>query len=218
MILAISITLFVVTLIAFLGFLALWVYEDAKIKSNQSPAMWVLAVILIPNMMGFIMYLLVGRTNKFAPASRKFKYAAIASAICFAIGTTLFVIGVTHYTNIQRFSEFGARQMGSFTRLEESLQNGVWQISAERANGYIRRNPALTAEELEAFSISFTGYGSVSLQLEQDGSLEIFSFSHHDVHQPFIINPDLRGFTPGRITAYLKFENAENINIVINWR
>ena len=39
-------------------FLGLWTYKDALAKSDQSPVLWVLVVLLVPNFLGLVVYLL----------------------------------------------------------------------------------------------------------------------------------------------------------------
>ena len=44
----IGITAFSTTLIGFMTCLALWTYENAKVKSRHPPILWVLIVLLVP--------------------------------------------------------------------------------------------------------------------------------------------------------------------------
>ena len=89
---------FILTLLATMAVLGLWVYEDAKVKSDQSPVLWVLIVLLVPNLVGLIIYLLVGRTNKNVPAPGTYKKPLIAAAVCFLISIGLFIGGLIHFT------------------------------------------------------------------------------------------------------------------------
>jgi len=43
--------------------LGCWTYSDAKARSDK-PEIWTLIVLLVPNFIGLIIYLLVGRTKK----------------------------------------------------------------------------------------------------------------------------------------------------------
>jgi len=40
--------------------MVIWVYRDAKVRTNN-PIIWTLIVLLVPNYIGLIIYLLVGR-------------------------------------------------------------------------------------------------------------------------------------------------------------
>ncbi|MCL2361791.1 MAG: hypothetical protein FWC73_08275 [Defluviitaleaceae bacterium] len=97
----VSTCIFVVTLLGFLTCLCLWVYEDAKVKSDQSPVLWVIIVLLVPNLVGLLIYLLVGRTNKAAKAPGKYTKLLIASAISMLMGIGLFVAGVVRFSTMQ---------------------------------------------------------------------------------------------------------------------
>lgn len=211
-----GIIFFVVSIFAFMISLGLWVYADATVKSRQSPALWVLIVLFVPNLVGLVIYLLVGRTNKHSPAPGKFKWLAIASAVIFALGTAAFFFGTLNFVNAADTRVYGARQVGSFVRHEENLRGGVWEISAERANGYSRRTPVLTAAELENFRAENRGgAGNVFLRVEQRGRAETF-----DISGVFAEGIDLLelGFQAGRVFIYVDFERAEPVNITISWR
>ncbi|MCL2198780.1 MAG: hypothetical protein FWB80_07640 [Defluviitaleaceae bacterium] len=207
-----GITLFVVTMLGFITFLGLWTYHDARVKSQHPPIVWALLVVLVPNMMGFIVYLLVGRPNKDVPAPGKFKRLAIASAVCFALGTVAFVGGLVHVTRMESFDAYGARQVGSFSHLEDTLRNGAWEITAAHANGHSRRTPVLTAEEMDNFRVRAEGTGQMTLIIEQDGRAVAVD-----------ITDDIRrltwgDFTPGRFIFTIEFEESENVDIAISWR
>ena len=193
--------------------LALWVYEDAKVKSQQSPLLWVLVALLVPNLIGLIIYLLVGRTNKHMSSPGRYKRLAIASALCFALGTGIFIGGIVNFANADMLGTYGARQIGSFAGYDDILRNGVWTISAERANGYSRRTPALRGVEMDVFHVISTGDGNISLRIEQERHIETI-----DISNSFDGHIDLHRFEPGRIGITVEFDQAEDVNITIRWR
>jgi hypothetical protein len=207
-----GIILFTITLIVFLGCLTLWVYHDATAKSNQSAVLWILLVLLVPNFMGLIVYLLVGRTNKNAASPKKYFRAAIVSAIFFALGTAALVGGVIYFTVSER--QNSSHQIGLFVARDEFFRNGVWKINAGSANGHIRRTPVLTGDEMENFQIfSETRTGNVILRIEQNNREEIFNISNFSGEK---IN--LSGFAPGNFILTVEFENAEGVRIEIRWQ
>jgi len=55
--------IFVFSILALLTMLGCWTYSDAKIRSGK-PEIWVLIVLLVPNFIGLIIYLLIGRTKE----------------------------------------------------------------------------------------------------------------------------------------------------------
>ena len=62
---------FTFSLMGFMLFLGLWTYKDAQAKSVQPPVLWVLLVLVMP-VIGFIVYLLAGRTKNDVPAPGNF--------------------------------------------------------------------------------------------------------------------------------------------------
>ena len=218
----VGIVLFVTALLAFLASLALWVYRDAKVKSEQSPAIWVLIVLFVPNLIGLIIYLLVGRTNKNLPAPGTYKRLVIITAICFALAMGVFIGGTIRFATMDMSGSYGVRQIGSFVRHEDNLRNGVWTINADHANGYSRRTPVLTETELGAFHVSISsGGGNVSLRLEQQ--LTDIGSTHRkqtiDFDGDFDGFIDLRDFhEPGRIAITVEFDHAEDVVVTIRWR
>jgi hypothetical protein len=208
-----GILMFVVTLIGFLVSLALWTYKDAEVKSRESPLLWVLIVLIVPNLIGLIVYLLVGRTNKQVPAPGKYKKLTVTMAGCFTLGIAAIISGTLHFTTSDIYGAYGARQTGSFVGLEDGLRNGVWSISAERANGQIRRTPSLSLSEMETFRLTSTGSGDIRLRLEQGNLTET-----HDISGDFDDFINLQRFSPGRIIITVEFDQAWNIKTALRWR
>jgi hypothetical protein len=92
-------TFFSVISVVFALFLALWTYEDAKVKSEESPLLWVLLVLLV-NPIGIIVYLLAGRVKK-VPPPRKYKKLLIASLVLMIISIAPFVMGIVGYVQYE---------------------------------------------------------------------------------------------------------------------
>ena len=76
-----STTLFVLSILALKAFLALWVYHDSQVKSDQPTFIWVLVTLLVPNFFGILVYFLFGRNRKDVPAPGNFKAPLIATAM-----------------------------------------------------------------------------------------------------------------------------------------
>lgn len=211
---ATGIILLVTSSIAFVICLGLWTYEDAKVKSEHPPSLWVLVVLLVPNLVGLIIYLLIGRTNKQTPSPGKYSKIAIASAIGLALGLAVFISGILHFIRIDHPGQYGARQVGHFSAQENNLQNGVWTISAGRANGYSRRSPELNEAEQSNFQItSRNSSGSITLRIEQGQQLETI-----DIPNSFEGFIDLSAFEPGRMIIAAEFHEAEDVSLTIRWR
>ena len=209
-----GITAFINTLIVFMACLGLWTYEDAKVRSQQPPGLWVLIVLLVPNLVGLIIYLLVGRTVKQLPSPGKYKRAVIISAVCFGLGAIMMLFGTISLVQADRFDRYGSRQIGSFVRLEDDLRNGVWTISADSANGYSRRNPVLNAVEMDAFHVTnISSAGNAALLVEQGNNSKTVA-----IPGGFDGYIDLSGFEPGRVQITVELDHAQDVNITIRWR
>ena len=206
----IGIVTFVLTLLCTLLILGLWVYEDAKVKSDQPPGLWVLIVLLVPNLIGLIIYLLVGRTNKSVPSPGTYKKPLITAAVCLLFAIGLFIAGLVHFTTVDRF---GVQHNGSFVGLQDTYSNREWTISADRANGTTNRTFSLNRLELDAFQVISSAEGRVELRFEQGRRLEAV-----DISGIFDGPIDLSGFNSGRIEITVEFVHGENIHTVISWR
>ena len=86
---AIGVTMFVLSAMGFMISLGLWTYADAKVKSQDNPAVWTLIVLAAGFPVGFIIYLVAGRT-KAEKSPGKFKKLLIASAACFIVSIPVF--------------------------------------------------------------------------------------------------------------------------------
>ena len=87
---------FALSAMGFMICLGLWTYADAKVKSKDSPAMWTLIVLLASFPVGFIIYLVMGRTKE-GKSPGKFKKLLIASAACFIISIPVYVFSLISF-------------------------------------------------------------------------------------------------------------------------
>ena len=94
----ISIGMFLCATLAFLTMLGLWTYSDAKVRSDK-PEIWTLIVLLVPNFIGLIIYLLIGRTKKFGDSispRNKFFLSLLACGILTILTLVATVILAIH--------------------------------------------------------------------------------------------------------------------------
>ncbi|MCL2014728.1 MAG: hypothetical protein FWG68_00595 [Defluviitaleaceae bacterium] len=73
-------------------FAGLWTYHDAKAKSEQSPFMWAFVAAFVPNFLGFVVYLALGRTKKEEPAPGSFKIPLICSFVAWVVSLAVLVV------------------------------------------------------------------------------------------------------------------------------
>lgn len=69
-------------------FLAIWVYNDAKINSDE-PLIWLLICIVVPVYLGVLLYLIVGRKASKVQCSNCGTYNNLDNNYCRACGNTL---------------------------------------------------------------------------------------------------------------------------------
>jgi len=213
----VSIAVFVLSIIGFLTFLALWTYKDAQVKSEHPPVLWVLAVLFVPNMLGILIYFLVGRTKKDVPAPGTYKKALIASLVTFVIGIILFVIAVVMAaTGDMNFGNNATWNSGVWSVRTTNYRNNQWTETVRSGRGNSRRTHTLDAQQMSAFHVeSVNESGNLYLLLEQGNNS-----SRIDISGDFYsgINLHDHGFTPGRIRMTLQYERVYRSHTVIRWR
>jgi len=221
-------TLFIIGIVAFslsmlgvLVFLGLWTYKDAQIKSEHSPGLWVAVVLLVPNLLGFIAYLLVGRTKKDVPATHKYRRALIACLVIWVLSLGLFVGSAIRMAVTDSFDSWGSTTInvstGStfMTRDSFSHRNNRWTFTARRADAVRSRNIQLSAGEMTSFHVSGeSSDGNVFLRVEQGTRVERFDITMFSGY----INLLDYGFEPGRHRVAILMEEARDVRVEITWR
>jgi len=81
--------------LGFIVSLGLWVYNDAKERTDQ-PALWTLIVLFVPSFIGLIIYLLAGR-DKTTQSSGCYKNPLLIFAICFAAALAFFIGSLVYF-------------------------------------------------------------------------------------------------------------------------
>ena len=205
-----SIIITVISAIALTGMCALWVYNDAKGKTENAAIWALLSAMSFP--VGLLIYLLVGRPkNCDAPVFKNnFKVPAILFAVLLVVSVGL-LVGSALSDNMAGFASV---RTGVFRRSMDWYSNGNWRFNAERANGRITRNPVLSAEELNTvFVMNSNSDGTVRLEVTQ-GNVER-SFDLTDNFNGYL---DMSDFNPGRIRMRLVFDGAIGVNTSVQWR
>ncbi|MCL1883553.1 MAG: PLDc N-terminal domain-containing protein [Defluviitaleaceae bacterium] len=191
--------------------LALWTYADAKVKSEESPVLWLLFVLLI-NPIGIITYLLAGRVKKDVPAPGKYKKFLIISLVGFILSTGLFTVGVVNFVT-DGSTGIATVRSGSFSFSNSRLRDNVWTFTARSANGHERRSPNLSAQQLANFHVRSDSGENLYLHLEQDNIRETI-----DISGSFDENIDMSAFQPGRVRITLDFNRTQGVDVEINWQ
>jgi hypothetical protein len=88
-----------------------------------------------------------------------------------------------------------------------------WSYTASRINGNARRDIDFSAGGLANLHVnSENSEGSIRLTLSQGDVEESF-----DISGSFSGNIDTSAFEPGQIRVALRFDNAQDIDLYINW-
>ena len=121
LIILLGVGILLLALAVFFVFFGLWVYHDAKDRSTQSPALWTAIVLLVPNFIGLIIYLLVGRNKEDGVSSGRFKKAAIISCISFFVVTILFVFSTIAFALVS-YDNVGYNQIHTIREMPAEIQ------------------------------------------------------------------------------------------------
>jgi hypothetical protein len=208
-----SIVLFALTSAGFLVALGLWTYADAKIRTDK-PGIWTLIVLLVPNLMGLIIYLLVGRNKmeemeQAEKKARRLKKVLIALAICFALATGL-VIGAFVFIDSQKLPTMSGVSIGTV----ETYWDRQWSISFKTSGEEFSKTVNMSDDDLAAFSV--TGNcesGKLYLRISQGETMKDI-----DVSDSFSGAVDLSGFRAGLVELTIHNDEARNGSISISWR
>ncbi|MBO5266034.1 MAG: PLDc N-terminal domain-containing protein [Ruminiclostridium sp.] len=204
---ALFITLAVITVlsaIALFVFICLYVYNDALVNSDK-PVLWLLITIFTPNLFGFLIYMLVGRSKDRKPV-RKFKLPAVISGIIVLIATTAFTASVFISSDIPVINNVS---VGMVTNNIGSK----WEVSYKSSGETLERTIAVTDEELNNLTVEAScEEGEMYLLLIQGKNAEVIDIT--DFPESKLTLPD---FTAGNIKLSLYNESAKNAKIKIDW-
>ena len=194
----------VLSFIALLAFICLYVYADASVNSDR-PVLWLLITIFTPNLFGFLIYMLAGRKKERTPV-KKFKVPALISAAAVVISTAVFL---------------GTVIFGSDLPVIENVSIGMvnnnigsqWDVSFRTSGETLERTIALNGSELENITVEAScDEGKMYLLLLQGKTAKVVDIT--DFPQEKL---SLDDFTPGNIKLSLYNESAKNARIKIDW-
>ena len=204
---SVFVTLAVITVlsaIALFVFICLYVYNDALVNSDK-PVLWLLITIFTPNLFGFLIYMLAGRSKDRKPV-RKFKLPAVISGIIVLIATTTFTASIFLSSDIPVINNVS---VGMVTNNIGSK----WEISYKSSGETLERTIAVTDEELNNLTVEAScEEGEMYLLLIQGKNAEVIDIT--DFPEGRLTLPD---FTAGNIKLSLYNESAKNAKIKIDW-
>ena len=202
----ISITVFLVTLTGFVITLGLWIYSDAKIRTEK-PKAWTLIVLLVPYFMGLIIYLAVGRNKKKSPG--RFRKIFIIFAVGFLLSSVL-LMGSFFALDGINLPTWNGISIG----LVETFINNQWNLSFKTSGAEFTRTIEMSADELAALRITGNcDAGLLYFRVSQGEIVKIF-----DISNSFDEIIDMNDFHAGMIRMSVYNDNAKNARITVTWR
>lgn len=194
----------VLSVIALYIFICLYVYKDALVNSDK-PVLWLLITIFTPNLFGFLIYILVGRSKDRKPV-KKFRTPAIISAVIVALSTVILTGSVIFSSDLPVISNVS---IGMVTNNIGSK----WDVSYKSSGETLERTIALTDDELKNFTVKAScEEGEMYLLLLQGKNAEVIDIT--DFPEAKL---NLDNFTAGNIKLSLYNESAKNAKIEIDW-
>ena len=194
----------VLSFIALLAFICLYVYADASVNSDR-PVLWLLITIFTPNLFGFLIYMLAGRKKERTPV-KKFKVPALISAAAVVISTAVFLGTVIFGSDLPVIDNV------SIGMVNNNI-GSQWDVSFRTSGETLERTIALNGSELENITVEAScDEGEMYLLLLQGKTAKVVDIT--DFPQEKL---SLDDFTPGNIKLSLYNESAKNAKIKIDW-
>jgi hypothetical protein len=190
--------------------LGAWTYADAKSRTDK-PVAWTLIVLLVPNLLGLVIYLLVGRT-KTEKSVGKFKKPLIAFAVCFVLAAGLLIGG---FVNLMTMDGTDLPTWnGVSVGRAESYWNRQWTVSFKASGETLTKTVNLSDDDMTAFHvIGNCDSGKLYLRISQGETAKTV-----DISDFFNESLDLSGFQAGRVKLTIYNDEAKNASISVGWR
>lgn len=231
--------LFLVCMILTIIFLGLWVYRDAK-NRGLNAAMWTAIVILVPNLIGLIIYFLIGRKQVIIKCNKCSADIPESSKYCcncgsevtkleninerstkgFLIGFIAFFIamfiGIIGF-GISIFMNEGFDEMSSGVSigLIESNIGDKWKVSYISSTEEFHRNIKIKDNNPKTLYIeSECGEGKLYLTIAQNSTEEKIDITEGSNTREI----DLSNFKEGTVKLKLVGEGAKHVKFRAYWK
>ncbi len=194
----------VLSFIALLAFICLYVYADASVNSDR-PVLWLLITIFTPNLFGFLIYMLAGRKKERTPV-KKFKVPALISAAAVVISTAVFLGTVIFGSDLPVIDNV------SIGMVNNNI-GSQWDVSFRTSGETLERTIALNGSELENITVEAScDEGEMYLLLLQGKNAKVVDITDFPLGKL-----SLDDFNSGNIKLSLYNESAKNAKIKIDW-
>lgn len=218
-------------------FLALWTYNDAK-NRNLNAVMWTIIVLLVPNLIGLLLYFIVGRNQSAVICRVCNSKVPSNSRYCLSCGNEITDIDFTEKKSGKKYiiafiasmaiilligivfaikifsgdigSNMGSMTIGSYSiGCVETNIGDTWKVSFVESNDIFRKTITVDEDGPKTLSIeSSANQGTAYLYLYRDGRSLDMITLPYDSDN---INLDLTQYGNGKINFELKSGDAAHL-------
>lgn len=198
------VVLSLLSLLALYVFLCLYVFNDAKLNTDK-PVIWLLITIFTPNLFGFLIYVIAGRTKRMQ-SSKKYKLPAVISAAAAFILVSVLLINVIFTSNAPLIDNV------SIGMVNNNI-GSKWEVSYKSSGETLERTIAFTDSELENLTVEAScDEGKLYMLWLQGENAKVINISDFEKS-----TPDLSMFSSGNIKISIYNEGAKNAEIKLDW-
>lgn len=224
-----------------LAFLGIWTYRDAKNRGLDA-GMWTAIVVLVPNLIGLIIYFLVGRNEEMVECNSCNRKVQKSSKYCMncgnemkmsteynmekverptkglMIGFIVFFIAMILTFAVFAFMVFKDGDLESNSGISIGLMEtnigDKWNVSYISSNKVFYHTITIKDNNPKTLYIETEcGEGELSLRLEQDKIEKTMDLSESTGVYEF----DLSLFNDGKVKLYLSGNDAKNVKFKAYW-
>ncbi len=185
--------------------MGLFIYADARKRSEDAPALWTAIVLLTPNFMGLLVYFLVGRKKKSDGSRNKYKRPLMVTAA----GTVIFLFCFIGYMAAFDGVPFIAN---TSVGMVSNNWGSNWSVSFKTSGETLYKTVDLDEEEMEKVWVeSSCEEGNLYLLLIQGKQSEVVDITDFEGYL------DLSKYQQGQIKMQFYNEKARNAKFKLNW-
>lgn len=231
------IIIFLGFMILSLTFLGLWTYRDAK-NRGLNAKLWTFIVLFVPNLIGLLIYFLVGRKSTMIRCQNCCNDTPKSSKYCMNCGdlisidkddnikpTSKFMVGfvvcfiacimawVGIFITLIKSDGLKVEEGISIFLLETNLEND-WNISYYKSSSKFTKSIDIKEGIPSNLNVNAScEQGNLYLTLEQGDKKEVIDISNSEGTK----NIDLRKFNDGKLDLKLIDENCRKVKFKANW-
>jgi hypothetical protein len=204
----VCLVIFVLAIVALFVFLGLWTYRDARLRSEHS-ALWTVCVLVVPDLLGLVMYLLVGRTRpRPMPFPRNpFFKPLIAALVVFVLACGGGIGAIVGQLDLPTLPGVSIGQV-------ENNVGDHWQVSFATSGEQYTRTVNLSASGLAGFTAQGScAEGSLYLYIIQGGQSTKVDLTSR-TQAPVDLSAS---YEPGNVQLIIANDGARDASFDLEW-